>query len=272
MDVFQQPARTPDYSALDRPEVLHLLFYPRREWPPDEEVGAGRDVLIPVGGEVRVGGRFHVQSAGAADILFFHGNGEIAADYDDLGPLYNQIGLNFLAVDYRGYGQSTGSPTVSAMMADCHLILDFVVSWRKEKGHTGPLLVMGRSLGSASALELAARRGDLLDGLILESGFAYAAPLLKLLGVSPEALSYREEDGFANLDRIRGFSKPTLIIHAERDHIIPFGDGQALYDASPARLKTLLRIPRANHNDIFAHAFSEYMKAVKGLAEQVAQA
>lgn len=262
--------KTPDYSALDRPEVLHLLFHPRREWPTDEETASRGQVLIPVGGGFHVGGRFHLHGSKAADILFFHGNGEIAADYDDLGPLYNQMGMNFLAVDYRGYGRSTGSPTVSAMMADCHLVLDFVVNRRKESGHTGPLLVMGRSLGSAPALELAARRGDLLDGLILESGFAYAGPLLRLLGVSPEALSFREEDGFANLEKIRGFSKPTLVIHAERDHIIPFEDGQALYDASPAPRKTLLRIPRANHNDIFAHAFTEYMEAVKALAKQSA--
>ena len=264
-------SRTPDYSALDRPEVLHLLFYPRQQWPTNGAIGSGRDVLMPVGGEIHVGGRFHVRSSEAADILFFHGNGEIAADYDDLGPLYNQIGLNLLAVDYRGYGRSTGSPTVSTMMADCHLILDFVVSWRREQGHTAPLLVMGRSLGSASALELAAHRGDPIDGLIIESGFAYAGPLLKLLGVPAESLSFREEDGFANLDKIRRFSKPTLIIHAERDHIIPFDDGKALYEASPARQKTLLRIPRANHNDIFAHALNPYMDAVKALTEQAAR-
>jgi fermentation-respiration switch protein FrsA (DUF1100 family) len=262
---------TPDYSALDRPEVLHLLFHPRQEWPMEGGTGRGLEVLIPVATEVRVGGRFHVQGPEAPDILFFHGNGEIVGDYDELGPIYNRLGLNFLAVDYRGYGRSSGSPTVSAMMGDSHAILDFVVTWRKEKGHRGPLLVMGRSLGSASALELAARRLDLLDGLVIESGFAYAAPLLSLLGVPVDALSFREEKGFANLDKIRVFDKPTLIIHAERDHIIPFAAGQALYEASPARHKTLLKIPRANHNDIFAHAFREYMEAVKRLAEQTAR-
>lgn len=261
---------TPDYSLLDRPEVLHLLFHPRQEWRADGETGSGLDVLIPVGTEIQVGGRFHVQGPEGPDILFFHGNGEIVADYDELGTIYNRLGLNFLAVDYRGYGRSSGSPTVSAMMGDCHIILDFVVNWRKERGHRGPLLAMGRSLGSASALELAARRADLLDGLIIESGFAYAAPLLGLLGVPLDA-SFREEEGFANLEKIRGFSKPTLIIHAERDHIIPYADGQALYEASPAPRKTLLKIPRANHNDIFARAFGEYMEAVKRLTQQAAR-
>ena len=62
------------------------------------------------------GGAAHPWVADVADpaapsILFFHGNGEIVADYDDLGPLYNRMGINFLAADYRGYGRSTGRPT-----------------------------------------------------------------------------------------------------------------------------------------------------------------
>ncbi|MCK7515883.1 MAG: lysophospholipase [Desulfobacterales bacterium] len=85
------------------------------------------------------------------NILFFHGNGEIVDDYDDLGPFYNRLGINFLAVDYRGYGNSTGKPTTSAMLADCHVIFKFVNDWLREKGYTGALIVMGRSLGSASA-------------------------------------------------------------------------------------------------------------------------
>ena len=91
---------------------------------------------------------------------------------------------------------------------------------------------MGRSLGSASVLELAAAHSNLIHGLIIESGFAYAAPLLKLLGIDIEALGFKEAHGFGNIDKIKAFAKPTLIIHAEFDHIIPFSDGQALFDAT----------------------------------------
>jgi hypothetical protein len=126
---------------------------------------------------------------------------------------------------------------------------------------------MGRSLGSASALELAAAQGSRIDGLIIESGFAYAEPLLRLLGVDAGRLGFQEENGFRNVDKIRQFNKPSLIIHAEFDHIIPFADGQALYDASPAEDKTLLMIPGANHNDIFMQGLQEYLAAVKKLAD-----
>jgi pimeloyl-ACP methyl ester carboxylesterase len=218
--------------------------------------------------EVAIGARFHLTAHSAVSILFFHGNGEIVDDYDDLGPFYNRLGINFLAVDYRGYGNSTGKPTTSAMLADCHVIFTFVTDWLREKGYTGALIVMGRSLGSASALELTSHYPEQIAGLIIESGFAYTGPLLRLIGIDTEALGFKESQGIQNLERIKAFSKPTLIIHAELDHIIPFSDGQVLYDTSPAVDKRLLKIPQANHNNIFAVGLQQYLDAVKTFADK----
>jgi pimeloyl-ACP methyl ester carboxylesterase len=258
-----------DYSALDRPEVVRCVFHPRAEWAAGAAATPTRDVLIPVAEDVVIGGRFYMTEPTAANVLFFHGNGEIVADYDDIAALYNRLGINFLAVDYRGYGRSTGDPTVTAMMRDAHLIHAFVRTWLKENAFVGPLIVMGRSLGSASALELAANHGEELDGLIIESGFAFVLPLLKLLGVQVWALGLKEDDGFGNLEKIRAYHGPTLIIHAEYDHIISFSDGEALWDASPSPDKTLLEIPGANHNDIFMHGIREYFDAINTLADKV---
>ena len=126
---------------------------------------------------------------------------------------------------------------------------------------------MGRSLGSASAIELASARGDDIEALIIESGFAQAAPLLNLLGIDTRRLGFKEENGFRNIDKIRKFRKPTLIIHAEFDHIIPYSDGQALFEASGAENKKLLQIPGANHNDIFARGLSAYLTAIQNMVE-----
>ena len=110
---------------------------------------------------------------------------------------------------------------------------------------------------------------DLIDGLIVESGFAHAGPLLTLLGIDLAALGFEDKKGFQNVDKIKSFDKPTLIIHAEFDHIIPFSDGQTLYDASPSGTKKLLKIPGANHNDIFMRGLQPYLAAVKNIVETV---
>jgi fermentation-respiration switch protein FrsA (DUF1100 family) len=254
-----------DYSLLDRPEILMFLFHPRPEWGSPRATFSTEDILIQVEKDVVIGARFHLAEKDAPTILFFHGNGEIVADYDDIGPLYMRMGINFFPVDYRGYGRSTGTPTITSMMKDSHIIFNYAQKWLQDRGFTGPFIVMSRSLGSASALELSVHYMNHIDGLIIESGFAYAQPLLRLLGIEMDALGIQEEDGFNNIDKITAFTKPTLIIHAENDHIISFAEGQALYDACPATDKKLLKIPGANHNDIFLKGMNEYMEAVKNL-------
>jgi len=257
-----------DYSHLDMPEVLMGLFHPRPEYEPIEKPTGAIDLLIPVAGNIAVGGRLHMTDSSAPNVLFFHGNGEIVSDYDELGPLYNRMEINFLAVDYRGYGRSTGRPTITTMMRDSHAIFEFTEGWLKGNGYTGAFIVMGRSLGSASALELANHYMERIDGLIVESGFAHTGPLLELLGVNTSSIGFTEEKGLRNLDKIRTWDKPTLVIHAEFDHIIPYSDGQALYDACPSSEKSFLKIMNANHNDIFMKGLDAYMKAVKTLSEK----
>lgn len=258
-----------DYSKLDAPQVLNVLFHPRPEYNYEEEIDAARDFLIPINDDVLIGARFHLKGDSAPTILFFHGNGEIVADYDEMGRIYNDLGLNFIVVDYRGYGRSTGSPTVTNMMRDAHVIFEWVQNRMTESGFKGSFAVMGRSLGSASALELAAHYPDRMDGLIIESGFSHVIPLLELLGIRIEDLGIKEEEGSRNIDKIKSFHKPTLIIHAEYDHIIPFSQGQDLYEASPAEDKRMLKIPRADHNTLFQYGMTEYLNAIKEFVDKI---
>jgi len=258
----------PDYSALDRPDISYRIFYPRPEYRLSAKTDANV-ITIPVEDQIAIGALFHIAGKKAPNILFFHGNGEIAADYDDLGPLYNRMGINFLVVDYRGYGRSGGEPTVSAMMQDCHKIHSFTRKWLSDNGCTGSLIVMGRSLGSASALELASAHEEEIDGLVVESGFALAEPLLMLLGIDVSSLNFAESKGFRNLDKIKQFHKPVLIIHAEFDQIIPYSDALMFYSVSESADKTLVKVPGANHNDIFFRGLTEYMSAIKSFADRL---
>jgi fermentation-respiration switch protein FrsA (DUF1100 family) len=107
--------------------------------------------------------------------------------------------------------------------------------------------------------------------VIIESGFAHTAPLMERLGISLVRLGISEEEGLGNIHKIGRYDGPALIIHAEHDHIIPFSEGQALYDACPSTGKRLLVIPGANHNDILFRGFREYMEAVRGFVETLGE-
>ena len=254
------------YTHLDKPEVLTRLFHPRPEFGTSR---AGEDVSIPVADGLHVGARFHQADKKGPTILFFHGNGEIVADYDELAPYLIRMGANFFPVDYRGYGRSNGTPTVTAMMHDCHRVFAFVRSFLENKGQTGPLAVMGRSLGSAPGLELARAYPDQVAGLVIESGFAHLVPLLDLVGVDVEMLNITEESGVTNLHAMTSITCPTLIIHAELDHIIPYAEGETLFAACPAQNKRLVRIPGANHNDILARGLDTYMNSLEDFLGQL---
>lgn len=258
-----------NYSQFDHPSILPYLFYPR---PEDVTSLSGEGIIelsIPVEQNISIGGKLFIAGKKAPSILFFHGNGEIVADYDDLGPLVTRMGINFIPVDYRGYGRSGGSPSVSSMMKDCHTVFSYSTGWLHDNGFDGAFIVMGRSLGSASALELASSYGGRISGLIIESGFAYVLPLLRIIGADPDKLGLSENEGFRNIDKIRQFRGPTLIIHAESDHIIPYSDGKTLYESSPAVQKKMLTIRGANHNTIFMHGLQEYLGAVYDLAQSL---
>ena len=236
-----------DVSALDRPEVLERLFHPRKDkaqTPPQGSV----DFFITVDQEVQLGARFYPGDPEEPHILFFHGNGEIASDYDTIGPIYNQYGISFLVVDYRGYGKSGGKPSASCLLSDSHTIFREVRSWLESQGRTGLLIVMGRSLGSAPALEVASCYQDKLAGLILDSAFARTVPLLNRLGMATHTLGISEMDGFWNFGKIRDIGKPTLIIHGQKDEIIPPEDADILLANAGTMRKVLMLAAGCDHS------------------------
>jgi hypothetical protein len=256
------------YAKLDQPGVVQVLFHPRKESDSTPPPGA-IDYEIAVEEGVRVGARFHMADTTAPNILFFHGNGEIVGDYDSIGPMYNEHGLSFLAVDYRGYGRSGGTPTVTSMMRDTHVIFKEVRNWLKNEKRTGPLVVMGRSLGSACALELAASYEQDMSGLIIDSGFPHTVPLLNCLGVDTQALGITEADGFRNIQKIGQFAKPTLIIHAQHDQFIPVMSAEILQVECIARSKEFQMVPGADHNTILLRTGKHYFENIKRFTNKI---
>jgi hypothetical protein len=254
-------AEIPYPSKLDDPRALQYIFHPRKDDVASPPHGAV-DYPIAVEEGITIGCRFYTAGAQAPSILFFHGNGETVRDYDEIGQVYNQYGLNLLAVEYRGYGTSNGTPTVTAMLKDALVICQEVQKWLKNNNMRAPLWVMGRSLGSAPALELASRYQTDFEGLIIESGFAFTVPLLDFLGVDTRALGITEADCFRHIEKIRTVYKPTLIIHAQYDQFIPVSDAEVFLKNSPAAKKALKIIPRADHNTILMIAGRSYFETI----------
>ena len=197
-----------DYSTLDKPEVLMNLFHPRHErWEKEGSESQEKELLIPVEGDQLIGAKFHLSEPGNPVILFFHGNGEIVSDYDEIALYYLKNGLSFLLAGYRGYGKSTGEPTASAMIQDSHTIFEYVKRWLEMNGYRGPIIVMGRSLGSASALEISSKYQNEVSGLVIESGFAHTINLLSTLGINTGKLGLKEEKGLRHMEKIKKFRK-----------------------------------------------------------------
>ena len=252
-----------EFTVFDHPQILRFLFYPRRDFAPQPWAPNATTHFISVAEGISISCRFYLDNEKAPNILFFHGNGEIASDYDDIAPFFTQIGVNFFVADYRGYGFSGGEPTFSDMMKDAHSIFDGFKQMLEQKGYSGRIFVMGRSLGSAPAIELACNYQEQLGGLIVESGFADVIRLFAYIGVPVEALGLDQVQVPLNLERMPLISIPTLIIHGEYDRLIPVQEGELLYRDSGAQDKRLLIIPKADHNDILFVGRGEYLNTVR---------
>lgn len=247
-----------DYSILDGPEILQFIFYPRRDWAPPP-AGAS-DFLVPVDDGVSVSCRFYPAGAGSPCILYFHGNGEVACDHDWIGQLYNREGISLFVADYRGYGLSDGTPNFASMTADAHSILSFFLETIRSSGRGASIFLMGRSLGSHSAVELAFHYPEQFGGLIVESGSSNMARLARFYGLSSERLSSLSE---AISARTRSITLPTLIIHGEWDSLIPLDEAITLHEEISSQNKRLVVVPGADHNSVLAVGMDQYFAAIK---------
>ena len=188
-------------------------------------------------------------------MLFFHGNaGNISGRLESVQQ-FHQLGLNVLIVDYRGYGQSTGSPSEEGIYRDA------AACWRYLTGTQGvapqKIIVFGRSMGGGAATWLAAKEKP--GAVILESVFtnvpdigAHHYPFLPV-----RALATNQFDNKSRVDEIEA---PTLFIHSRGDRIVPFTLGRQVYEAA-AEPKQFLEI-EGGHNDGFLVSKEEYLRAI----------
>jgi pimeloyl-ACP methyl ester carboxylesterase len=250
----------PDYALLDRIGASAFMFHPRPDFE-DPPEGAS-DGLIEVEPGVAVAARFYVYDISYPTILYFHGNGEIASDHDGFAYLYGEAGANLFVAEFRGYGRSGGWPSAQHLVADAHPIAKEFHALLDRVGFTGGRFIMGRSLGSHPALELAANAPERFDGLIIESGAAGLRRMMERFGLSSEAGPAAELVA-AHEAKIRSIQLPLLVIHGERDELVPLETAHELYALLAHVDREMLVIPRAGHNDLLWLGWQQYFEAIR---------
>ena len=249
----------------NKEDLLNSIFFPRPSCKDKDD----KDHLVSVDENIEVGVRFFLNDKNFPNILFFHGNAELSQEYDDIAEYYNSNGCNFIVSDYRGYGLSTGIPSKENLHTDSNKIFNYTQEFLEKNNYNGKMIIMGRSLGSASACEIISNNESKIHGCIIESGFGTEIPLIKILGLASSDIGYNSEDGFENLKKLISYSKPILIIHADRDDIIPINEAKTIYKEVGSNQKELWIIEGANHNNILMHEQINYFKRIKSFIDNI---
>lgn len=197
-------------------------------------------------------------SAGRPTLLFFHGNADDIARYGFLARALANHGIGLLAVSYRGYGRSTGTPGEAGLLVDGLAAYDWLA--RRAKN---PIAILGQSLGSGVAVHVASQRPA--------SGVVLVSPYTSVLAVAQSAYPFVPvapllKHPFRSDLAIGGVAQPKLFIHGRRDRVIPLRFGKALFSLAPEP-KRMLVPDNHGHNDIWSDAT---LDAVADFAEEIA--
>ncbi len=232
-----------------------MIYFPSRDvWATPREVGLSfEDVSLETDDGIGIHGWFVPREGARASVLFCHGNAGNIADRLGTIKLLHLADLNVFAFDYRGYGRSAGTPSEQGTYADAE------AAWRyltRDRGIPPERIVLfGRSLGGAVAIELATRHAP--GALVVESTFTNLYDIGRLhypfLPVK-WLLSYR----YDSIAKVGAITCPKLFVHGRDDTLIPLANGRKLFDAA-AEPKTFLETPGDHNNSGISYA-PEYAK------------
>jgi pimeloyl-ACP methyl ester carboxylesterase len=211
-----------------------MLYYP----VPEGSSSAGHSIRFPVDGAVlRI---WNLERGSTRALIYFGGNAEdVGASVAEFAQAFSQRSLFF--VNYRGYGGSTGAPAEKTLVADAVALFDHI-----SKTHTD-IVVVGRSLGSGVAVQLAAART--VSKLILVTPFDSIARVGQaLMPWLPVSLLAR--DRYDSISRAPSLTCPVLVLIAAEDAVIRRVHSDTLVAAFAPSLARTIVVNGAGHNDI----------------------
>ena len=240
-------------------EQRHLLYLnkPGAETPDIAGVPI-RDVRIPTRDGQVLEAWYEPPQPGKPVFLFLHGQAATL----ELGKWryvrMHKEGVGYLALAYRGFSGSTGTPTEKGLFIDGLAAYD----WLRAQGFADKdIVIHGHSLGTGVATYVATQRPA--RALILEAPFTGASDVgAHRYPLIPVALLMH--DHFASRERIKAVHMPLLIAHGTADHVVPFAEGQRLYDLANAP-KTFLAMPGSDHNTLVRDGLYDHVWPFLGL-------
>ena len=220
-----------------------LMYFPERARTPPAAAGFDAEEvrLQAPDGETLVAW-YRAPDVDKPLLLYFHGNGGSlrlrAARFHEL----TRNGTGLLAVSYRGYGGSSGSPSEAGLLADARAAYDFASA----RVAASRIVLFGESLGTGVAVALAAERPA--AKLILNSPYNSTVELAaRQYPFVP--VRWLMKDQFRSDERIGAVTAPVLVLHGERDGVIPIASAERLFARIQAP-KRFLRFPQGGHDDL----------------------
>jgi fermentation-respiration switch protein FrsA (DUF1100 family) len=244
-----------------------MAFFPMRgvQRTPDAFGLQYETLQIDTADGVRLHGWWMPHASPRAQVIYWHGNGGNLALWLDVLADLRQRGFSVLAVDYRGYGDSEGSPSEQGIYADAEAANAYFREHLRRADT--PTIYWGRSLGAAVASRAAAQ--DQPDALILESPFPDVRFLFRRNPIMLP-LAYLGSYRFPTAEHLERYQGPLLVIHGDADSIIPFAAGQRVFESAATPRKTFAVLKGADHNDMHAR-HPEYWPAVERFVDALRQ-
>lgn len=190
------------------------------------------------------------------EILFLHGNGGNLSLWADVIVGIRRQGWSVFALDYRGYGLSTGSPTEQGLYRDADAFLGAFHSRLHTSGR--PVIYWGRSLGATVAAYMTARTPP--DGLVLEAPL-YSARALVAANPVTWLLGWFMSYQFSTSELLSSYSGRTLVVHGDADRVIPLRHGRRVFEELRGD-KQMVVVPGADHNDLHLVEPQPYWEAI----------
>ena len=227
---------------LERLLIFPTWQIPEGDWEPVGFVYENVDFASADG--TRLHGWYFEHPDPRAFVLYSHGNGEDLTNLGEyMAALRDRHEVSIFAFDYRGYGRSQGRPDEAGVVADGRAAR----SWLAQRVGSDPaqIVLWGRSIGAAVAVQLAADQGA--RALILERTFT-SLPDVAARHYPWLPMRWLMRNRFDSLARITEYRGPLLQCHGTADEIVPFELGQTLFDAAAAKPKKFVAMHGATHN------------------------